>query len=290
MQWYIYALLFSLFFSVIPLRKRAIKYSEENIMFWSSGFVFFLLVLLFALLEFPKDNTFYMIGIVSGVSGVVGGFLQIRLSRQNSGRVMPIQMFVQVLACFVFYSILNPSFYSDIISRPVGSIVVSLCVVLLVGLSWGLRKSDLTVKGIISVIPVGALFAFIVAYYKFMVVNMPVGVENVILVYVMAHFFTMFMFLLIKNLVQKNHFIVVKERLIAESILIALFYVFGYYFLFMSVYFAVNPALVLLFNLLVPVWIKVYSVVMDREDEARMKYAAAIMVVFTIIVITAQFC
>lgn len=285
MPWYLYALLFSLFFAVIPIKKRSIVHSEENVMFWSSGLAFFLIALLFPLLDFPMNEKFYFVGMVSGISGVIGGLLQIKLSSKNSGRVMPGKMLIQVFSCFVFYLILNHQYYEQILSNPVMHLLSGACVFLLIIISLFLRKTDFTVKSLLTVAPVSILFAFIVAYYKTLIQDIAYGVENAILVYIMAHYFTLFIAFSLKNLISES-FVSINEKLITDSLQISIFYVFGYYFLFLAVHHVSNPAYALVFNLLIPVWIKLYSIVVKRKDDADLNLSLiALVLIGTIIII-----
>ncbi|MCP4354769.1 MAG: hypothetical protein GY793_03895 [Proteobacteria bacterium] len=286
MHWYTYALLYSLFFMVIPIKKRRIIASEENLLFWSSGFVFFLLLMLTPLMELPKSGVFYVIGSASGMLGVLGGILQISLSKAKKGRVLPIQMLCQIIACFIFYCMLKPEYFQEVIGNPIESIIAILSVILIIITSFFLRENDITIRSVATILPVSLLFAFILAYYKVIITTSTDGIENIIFVYVMAHFFTLFIALLIKNLVQPENFIVTNEKLVSDSLIIALFYVFGYYFLFLAIYYASNPAYVLVFNLLIPVWIKLYGKITKKQDDAKLNAVIIILALVGVMILT----
>lgn len=284
MPWYIYALLASLIFAVIPLEKRRFNHSPRDVMFWSSVFAFILTLIMFPILEFPDFNLFYMGAIFTGLSGVFGGILQFKLSEQNTGRTLPLQLPVQILACFIFYCLLHPSYYNSLLSNFYGTIALSLSLIILILASQFLRRSDISLIGLIVIAPVSLLFGVIIVYYKVIMDILPGHASNIILVYIMIHYFTVSACFMVENIVNKNRIINISEKLTSNSLLIAVMYVFGYYFLFMAVYYSTNPALAIAFNLLIPVWIKIYSIILNKEDDANLKVALIMLMAVSIMI------
>ncbi|HAG53184.1 MAG TPA: hypothetical protein DCL21_05300 [Alphaproteobacteria bacterium] len=285
MPWYVYSLLASALFAIVPLQKRRCKDSPKDVMFWSSVFATCLTLVLFPFLEFPDLNLFYLGAIFAGLTGVFGGVLQFKLSERNMGRTLPVQLPVQILACFIFYCLLHPAYYSTISGY--GIYIACSSIFVLMILSQFLRKSDNTIVGLITVTPVSLLFAVIIVYYKLIMEMIPGNPSNVILAYILVHYFTVAMCFLIENILNKESTIAISESLTSSSLLIAVLYVFGYYFLFSAVYYASNPAFAITFNLLIPVWIKLYSVVVKKYDDASLKVALIMLLAFSILIIAA---
>lgn len=288
MPWYVYALLASLLFAIVPLQKRRFNHSPGDVMFWSSLFAFLLTLIMFPLLEFPKNDWFYLGAVFTGLSGVFGGVLQFKLSEKNMGRTLSIQLPVQVLTCFVFYCLLQPSYYDSLFTNPVWLyVMIASLLVMFVSMQF-LRKSDNNFLGLITVIPVSVLFAVIVVYYKIIMGIIPGELSNIILAYIMIHYFTVSVCFLAENIINKNRIINITESLTSNSLMIAVLNVFGYYFLFSAVYYAANPAFAIAFNILIPVWIKIYSIILNIKDDANLKIAIIILLAMSILVIASS--
>lgn len=284
MPWYIYALMASLLFAIVPLQKRRYKHNPKDVMFWSSFFAFLLTLILFPILEFPDSDWFYLGAVFTGLSGVFGGILQFKLSEKNMGRTLPIQLPLQILACFTFFCLLQPAYSQALFSSLYGSYAVGGSILVLILAAQFLRKSDNTFISLVTVTPVSLLFAVIIVFYKMMMDMIPGHASNIILAYIMIHYFTVSICFFLENLLNKNSVINISEKLTSNSLQIAVLYVFGYYFLFMAVYYVSNPAFAIAFNLLVPVWIKVYSLMVNRKDDANIKVAVIMLMATSIMV------
>jgi len=283
MPWYVYSLLASALFAIVPLQKRRCQDSPKDVMFWSSLFAACLTITLLPFVEFPEFELFYLGAIFAGLTGVFGGVLQFKLSERHMGRTLPVQLPVQILACFIFYCLLHPAYYDSISGY--GVYVACFSIFTLIVLSQFLRKSDNTIIGLITVTPVSLLFAVIIVYYKLIMDIVPGNPSNVILAYITVHYFTVAMCFLIENIFNKNSKITLSEKLTSNSLLIAVLYVFAYYFLFSAVYYASNPAFAITFNLLIPVWIKLYSVALNKYDDASLKVAVIMLIAVSILMI-----
>ena len=285
MPWYVYAVIASLLFAVIPLQKRKYNHKPKDIMFWSSIFAFLITLLLVPFLEFPESDWFYLGAIFTGLSGVFGGILQFKLSEKKLGRVFSLQVPVQVTACFIFYVFLQPEYYSKILESGFAiSLTVLMLLVLMVAVQF-LRKTDNSFRSLISVMPVSILFAAIIVYYKLMMGVVDGNPSHIILAYILIHYFTVAICYLLENLFTKESTITISEGIASSSMLIAVLYVFAYYFMFMAVHYSVNPALVLVFNLLTPVWIKLYCTVFGYKDDASLKVSVIMILALSILII-----
>lgn len=284
MPWYLYALLASLIFAIVPLQKRKYNHDPKDVMFWSSSFAFLLTLVLFPILEFPDSDWFYLGAVFTGLSGLFGGILQFKLSEKNMGRTLPVQLPVQILACFTFFCLLQPAYTQSLFSSMYGSYAAGGSILVLILASQFLRRSDNTVMGLIAVTPVSLLFAVIIVYYKMVMDMVPGHASNIILAYIMVHYFTVSLCFLVENLINKKRIITISENLTSNSLMIAVLYVFGYYFLFSAVYYVSNPAFAIAFNLLVPVWIKIYSVILNRKDDANLKVAVLMILAISAMV------
>tara|TARA_Y100001960_G_scaffold276074_1_gene306001 strand:- start:1332 stop:2192 length:861 start_codon:yes stop_codon:yes gene_type:complete len=285
MPWYIYAVIASLLFAVIPLQKRKYNHKPKDIMFWSAIFSFLITLLLVPFLEFPENDWFYLGAIFTGLSGVFGGILQFKLSEKRLGRVFSLQVPIQVTACFIFYMFLQPEYYQTILEDGFATFLTVLMLVILMISVQFLRKTDNTFKSLISVMPVSILFAAIIVYYKLMMNVIDGNPSHIILAYILVHYFTVALCYLLENLVSKESTISISEGIASSSMLIAVLYVFAYYFMFMAVHYAHNPALVLVFNLLTPVWIKFYCTIFGYKDDASLKVSVIMLLSLSILML-----
>tara|TARA_Y100000590_G_scaffold466553_1_gene642389 strand:+ start:75 stop:941 length:867 start_codon:yes stop_codon:yes gene_type:complete len=286
MPWYVYSLLASILFAIIPLQKRKFNHSPKDIVFWSSLFAFALTLAMFPLLEFPDMEVFYIMAIFTGFSGVFGGILQFKLAEKHMGRTLQVQLPVQILSCFAFYCFLQPEYYSTLFANPYASFAAGIAIILLILSSQFLRKSDNTLIGFLTVVPIGLLFAFIMVYYKLVMDVIPGNVSNIILAYIMVHYFTVSVCFFVENLINKDSVINISEKITSSSLLIAVLSVFAYYFLFTSVYYASNPAYPIAFNMLIPVWIKLYNTgFLKKADEASLKISVIMLLSICILAV-----
>lgn len=285
MPWYVYALVASLLFAIIPMQKRKYNHKPKDVMFWSSIFAFIMTLIMMPFLEFPSFDWFYLGAIFTGLSGVFGGILQFKLSEKKIGRTLSLQLPVQVVACFIFFSILQPSYYEILSQNIITSSVLFISLIILMVSAQFLRKSDNSLVSLISIMPISILFAVIIVYYKLMMNVIDGNPSHIILAYIMVHYFTVSLCFLIENIFNESESISISERLTSSSLLVAVLNVFAYYFMFLAVYYCSNPALVLIFNLLVPVWIKLYSYIFKREDDASFKVSIIMILAISIMIV-----
>lgn len=157
--WPLLALIFSFFGAVIIGYNQVFKLDGRELAVWRVLGIAPVALASWWLVPWPTDVWFYGVSAVIGVAAAVGDVLLMNACSTYGGRLASMYVPMKMMLAFMMWAVINPASLNPLLQTPWKLVTVLACFGLA---AWGMnhiRRNDWSLKALLAVLPVAAIFA-----------------------------------------------------------------------------------------------------------------------------------
>jgi hypothetical protein len=283
MIWVIYALFLSMFRAAFAETSRIFKVDSLHLFYVHSLVALVILTPLTFFMAWPQDPRFYFAATLVSLILTAGTLQQLNLADQKIGRVSSVYMPVEAMAaCLLWFAVGPQDMLDSYINDPILAGGLALAFLLCVGAILTIRESDISLRSLMVVAPVGCTFAVAAVVAKMVMPSdmvIPSALTFVFIHYVITTV-TVGIYALLKGRITADIF---SSKVLKAGSYAGIFAMLGYISFIAAIAYAPNPGFVSIVAMMVPVWLLAYHKTAAVKDNAN--WVSGLMMVLGIIIL-----
>lgn len=253
----------------VQVNQRA-KYSGFLINTYRSSFSFLMLLPFIPFMEFPKDETFYLVCFLTAVISVICMKVTYNLAAKKNGRVANLHQPIVIFLSFMVWLFIDQTQMSFFKNNPVNGILVGLAFLIFIVALQFIRRNDAGWDAFKAVIPIALLYTVLVIATKLI---LSTGQNMISITLSFVFICNGLMWLCSYPILKSRYFrglksIPFNKHFIRDCMLISASHTGSWIFISMAYIMAPNAAYPVAISALAPVWFMLYYWVTKHKDDA----------------------
>ncbi len=247
---------------------KTYKFQGLTLVFWRSCASSLLLLPFLFLMEWPQNEMFYLVILLTAIASVIGIMVQFNLAAKHNGRVANLSQPISILGTFIIWLALDQAEQMRFISDTWYAVGVFAAFAMMIGALQFIRKNDTSWEAFLAIAPVGLLYAVTTVLTKLML-DEGTGAFAISLTFVLLGnvmmVFTALPVLMSQKIGDKNKSIM-PRRIFEAAFISGFFHTVSWVTFNYAIIIALNPSYPSLIIALNPLWFALYYKCIGVKD------------------------
>ncbi|GEM_PF-1064236 len=275
MLWVVFTLFSSWMYCIQSELNKRFKINGFKLNTLRALFSACMMVPLIPFMEWPQVPAYYLVIILEGAISAVGMMVQYNLAARHNGRIANLHQPISIMLTFVFWLIWDQSQRLLLIENPDKAIGILIAFVIFISSLQFIRKNDIGLQILMSVIPVAVLYALMSVIGKIAMESgetlLPIALNFVFLSNISMFLISLPVFLSQRMNRPKRNITLFKidGHLFKAASSIAFFHTFSWVLISLAIILTPNPAYPGFIGGLAPVWFMIYYKIRKIDDDSN---------------------
>lgn len=292
MLWVVFSLFAGWTYCIQSELNKRFKVNGFKLNTYRSLFAAGMMLPIIPFMEWPQEPAYYLVIILEGAISAVGMMVQYNLAARHNGRVANLHQPIAIMLTFTFWLIWDQSQRMFFVENPDNAMGIALAFIIFIGSLQFIRRNDVGLEILLSVIPVAVLYAMMSVISKIAMESgetlLPIAMNFVFLSNISMFAVSLPVLISQRRRLKKKGSVPLKidNHLVKAASSIAFFHTLSWILVSLAIILTPNPAYPGFITGLAPVWFMIYYKLRKIDDNASpiaglcLSFASLILIFF----------